>query len=45
MDKELYLDSNHNIVSEKKAVWKVIHKYGKKGNLLNETWIDLKHEK
>ena len=38
----LYLDDKHNIVSENKATWKVIHEYDSKGELEKEVWVDLK---
>jgi len=37
--KELYLDKDHNIVSEEQAKWKVIHEYDKDGRLIDEIWI------
>lgn len=41
-EKILFLDAAHNIVAEKNALWKVIHKYDKAGKLLEEAWIDLR---
>jgi len=40
--KIVYLDENHDFVSEDKATWKVIHKYDEAGELVEEVWVDLR---
>jgi len=42
MIKKLFLDENHNFVEPEKARWLVVHKFDKKGDLVKETWVDLK---
>jgi len=44
VEKKLFLDEDHNIVSEEKAIWLVVHIYDDDGNLKKEQWIDLKKE-
>jgi len=41
-EKRLFLDKNHNKVSEEKAEWLVVHTYDEKGKLVKERWVDLK---
>jgi len=44
MNANLFLDKNHNFVKPEKARWLVVHKLDKKGDLVKETWVDLKRK-